>query len=122
MKNLSKIIRLILIISLLSCSEKPIGNKDGDMVCGTTDPIRDLMWLNKEFKLFHGGEGGNAIVLYEYNGREVIEVQNSLFSSTNIHQYYCDGERLKLEEPGRFDEFKKNRIEKKVIYGTKLWN
>jgi hypothetical protein len=105
MKNLSKIIRLILIISLLSCSEKPIGNKDGDMVCGTTDPIRDLMWLNKE-----------------YNGREVIEVQNSLFSSTNIHQYYCDGERLKLEEPGRFDEFKKNRIEKKVIYGTKLWN
>ncbi|MCE7040035.1 hypothetical protein [Dyadobacter sp. CY312] len=121
MKNLLKISGLILTIFLLSCSEKRIGNEDGIMICGTKDPVNDLKWLNAEFKLFHGGKDINAIVLYEFNGREVIEVQNSIFSSTNMHQYYCNGERLKLEEPGKFDEFKKNRIEKKIIYGTKMW-
>ena len=63
----------------------------------------------------------NGIVLYTYEGREVIEVQNSLFSSTNQHQYYCDGTKLDLNDPDNFKKFKSERVEIGMLYGTKFW-
>ncbi len=62
------------------------------------------------------------MVLYEYQNREVIEVQSLLFSSTNIHQYYCDGAKLALEDPEKFAAFKKDRKFITMLYGTNLWN
>jgi hypothetical protein len=62
------------------------------------------------------------VVLYSYQNRDVLELQGSIFSSTNIHQYYCDGEKLNLLDPVDYDDYKQSRIEKSVLYGTKVWN
>lgn len=122
MKIISKLLVFAIIVSICSCSESKVDRTDGLEVCGSKDPIHNLDWLNKEYKQLEGGESVNTIVLYKYNGRDVIEVQNPLFSSTNIHQYYCNGERLELEDAVKFEDFKKNRVEVKILYGTKIWN
>lgn len=105
-----------------NCSTKdPIAEAEIGAICGVSDPVNDLKWLNEEFKQFMGGPELDGIVLYKYNDQYVIEVQNSLFSSTNIHQHYCNGTKLNLEDPKAFADYKKNRIEYKVLYGINLW-
>lgn len=107
---------LILAALLISCAKE-----DGELVCGKKDPLNELKWLKEEMSHFEGGPETNAVVLYSYQGREVLELQGSIFSSTNIHQYYCDGEKLNLEDPDDFNHYKQNRIETTVLYGTKVW-
>lgn len=92
-----------------------------DVVCEVRDPVNNLQWLNEEFKQFIGGPAVNGIVLYEYNGMQIIEVQNSLFSSTNMHQHRCDGVKLHLQSPQEMSDYYANRKEIKVLYGTKMW-
>ena len=111
---------MALVIVIFNCKNNDLTD-EADLICGTADPIEDLPWLNKQFKEFSGGRESNAIVLYKFNEKQVIEVQNSLFSSTNQHQYFCNGEKLDLNDANKFKEFKDNRQEIKVIYGTKLW-
>ncbi|GAB3794679.1 hypothetical protein GCM10028819_09160 [Spirosoma humi] len=85
------------------------------------DPINELKWLNDQFKAFVSGPTVNGIVIFRFEDRDIIEVQNSLFNSTNQHQYYCTGERLNLDDPARFNQYRKERQEVKVLYGTNLW-
>ncbi|ATP55725.1 hypothetical protein CPT03_04215 [Pedobacter ginsengisoli] len=89
--------------------------------CGVKDPIQNLPWLNAEFKLLAGGPTVNGIILYKYEGNEVIEIQNSLFSSTNQHQYLCDGTKLNIGETPAFTKFKEERKLIVVLYGTNIW-
>ncbi|MCF0055053.1 hypothetical protein [Dyadobacter sp. CY356] len=114
---------LILVLFVLTnCkSEDPVEEPEKDVVCGVSDPVNNLRWLNKLYKEFYGGPLINGIVLYQYNDSQVIEVQSGVSSSTNIHQYFCDGVKLDLLDPVKFKEFRDNRIEIKVLYGTKLW-
>ena len=101
--------------------EEPDPGVDNDVVCGVTDPVNNLKWLNKLFKEFYGGPQINGIVLYEYDNNQVIEVQSGVSNSTNIHQYFCDGTKLDLLDPVKFKEFRDKRIEVKMLYGTKMW-
>lgn len=113
---------LLVLITLDSCSKKeiePTYDKDF-VVCQISNPIANLDWLNKEFNKL-GGSSTNAIVIYRYNGDEIIEIQGSTFSSTNQHQYHCDGQKINFDDPAKFNDFKQNRVELKVIYGTKIW-
>ncbi|WP_138991059.1 hypothetical protein [Larkinella sp. C7] len=115
---------LFLLVFLTACDKDAEPEKDASrqlVVCGVSDPINNLKWLNDQFKLFQGGPLINGIVLYRYKGRKVIEVQNGYASSTNQHQYYCDGEKLNLDHPETFTQFKKDREEIAVLYGTNLW-
>jgi hypothetical protein len=89
-------------------------------VCGVADPVNDLKWLKEEFKQFLGGPENNGIVLYRYKDQNIIEVQNSVFSSLNNHQHYCDGAKLNLEDPKAYEDYIKNRVEVKILYGTRL--
>lgn len=63
----------------------------------------------------------NGIILYEYKGRQVIEVQSSLYSSTNLHQYYCDGTRINFDSQNSFSDFSKSAKIIKTIYGVNIW-
>ncbi|MCF0075517.1 hypothetical protein LZD49_33885 [Dyadobacter sp. CY261] len=124
MKNLSKAIfsaSLMVILFLVTNCKSGDPVQDVDKVCGVADPINNLKWLNDEFKAFLGGPGVNGIVLYEYNGNQVIEVQNSLFNSTNIHQHLCNGVKLDLQSPQSISDYRAQRREVKVLYGTKMW-
>lgn len=91
------------------------------IVCGIKDPVNNIKWLNDQFKQFMGGPTLNGIVVYEYDGKTVIEVQNSLASSLNQHQYYCDGTKLNLNAPNAYDEYTQKRKEVMVLYGTNMW-
>ncbi|KAA9356285.1 hypothetical protein [Larkinella humicola] len=115
---------LLLFVFLAACDKEPEPERYANgqlVVCGVRDPLNNLKWLNDQFKLFQGGPLINGIVLYRYKGRNVIEVQNGYASSTNQHQYYCDGEKLNLDHPETFAQFKKDREEIAVLYGTNLW-
>lgn len=124
MKNLSKAIfsaSLTVILFLITNCKSGDPVQEVNKVCGVADPINNLKWLNDEFKAFLGGPGANGIVLYEYNGNQVIEVQNSLFSSTNNHQHLCNGVKLNLQSPQAISNYRAQRKEVKVLYGTKMW-
>ena len=109
----------VLFIASHCKKDDPIDEKSS--ACGVRDPVKNLKWLNDQFRSFVGGPEINGIVLYNYNGNEVIEVQNSLSSSTNMHQYTCNGVKLQLEDPEAFKDYRAKRTEVKVLYGTKLW-
>lgn len=100
----------------ISCQKTDI-----DTVCGVKDPLNNISWLNEEFKKMEGGPQVNGIILYLYNGKEVIEVQSAVFSSTNQHQYLCDGNKLNLNDSNDFNRYKSERVEVRVLYGTKIW-
>ncbi|MCF0072281.1 hypothetical protein LZD49_17505 [Dyadobacter sp. CY261] len=122
--NLSKsgpsVFLMAVLLFTTNCkSDDPV--REVDTVCGVADPINNLKWLNDEFRLFVGGPEINGIVLFEYNGNQVIEVQNSLFSSTNIHQHLCNGAKLDLQSPQALSDYRARRKEVKVLYGTKMW-
>lgn len=125
MKNssLKFMIFILLVVGNLSC----VNNLSNDnpnpsvSVCGVTDPVKDLKWLSNEVKLLTGGPETNGIVLFEYKSDKVIEIQCSVCSSTNIHQYFCDGTKLNLLKPEDFNDYKKNRKEIKILYGKKMW-
>ena len=111
----------ILFVTTNCTDEDPVEKLEKDLVCGVADPVSNLKWLNDQFKEFIGGPEANGIVLYDYNDKQVIEVQNSFYNSTNQHQYYCNGEKLNLDDPQAFNEFKNKRIEVKMLYGNKVW-
>ena len=128
-KTVLLIMTSMLIVTFLSCKKDIDMTLDNDpnpiLVCGTKDPLNDLKWLSDEMKLFgYYGEYGkkmNGVVLFEYKSDKVIEIQCSVCSSTNIHQYFCDGTKLNLLKPNDFNDYLKNRKEIKVLYGTKIW-
>ena len=119
----------ILIIAFLSCKQDIATTLDNDpntiIICGTKDPIRDLKWLSDEMKLLTGGPEMNGIVLFEYKNNKVIEIQCSVCSSLNIHQYYCDGTKLDFvstdENYKQYNDYVLNRKQIKILYGTKIW-
>ena len=119
-KIFRSLLPIVIILVATNCKNEDPAD-EANVVCGTSKPIEDLPWLNKKVKEFNGGEETNAVVLYRFDGTQVIEVQNSVFSSTNQHQYFCNGEKLDLDDANRFKEFKDNRVEVKVLYGTKIW-
>jgi len=118
----TRLICLLLIIGAVSCKKKTTLDVNKDLTaCGVKDPLNNLGWLNAEFKLLKGDANTSGIILYNYNGSEVIEIQDAVFSSTNQHQYYCDGIKLNLDEPSDFNKFKQERKLISVMYGTNIW-
>ena len=109
------IFMLVACFCIGSCSiEEPID--DQHSACGTSDALDELPWLKEQFELIKTTlESG--IILYQYNSREVIEIQSSLMSSTNQSQYYCDGTKLNFDDPEVFQNFLMNRIEVKILHG-----
>lgn len=123
------LIAVILVTTFLSC-EKDISNTLNEnpnttIVCGTKDPLNDLKWLSDEMKLWNTdlekAKIANGIILFEYGGNKIIEVQGSTYSSTNFHQHYCDGTKLDFTNPANFRDYRTNRKKIKILYGTEIW-
>ncbi|MFD2202608.1 hypothetical protein [Shivajiella indica] len=109
---------LVACFCLGSCStEEPFDEQLS--ACGTSDVLSELPWLKEQFELIKSAPSG--IILYQYNSREVIEIQSSLMSSTNQSQYYCDGTKLNFDGPEVYQDFLTNRVEVKILYGVDLW-
>ena len=93
--------------------------------CGVNNPVKELKWLSDEVKTLTGGEKLSGVVLFQYQNKELIEIQCSVFSSTNLHQYNCDGTKLDFSSSDQayknFKEYLQNRKEIKVLWGTKMW-
>lgn len=112
---------------LISCTKESISDDPSnlDLVCGTKNPMTDLPWLVEKMKMNQPyTPEGMGIVLFEYKSNKVIEIQSFLSSSSNIHQYYCDGTKLDFETSlERFEKYKDyvlNRKEIRVLYGRKI--
>ena len=128
-KALLLLMTSLLVATFLACEKDVSTTLDNDpntlLVCGTKDPVKDLKWLSNEMKLLTGGPELNGIVLFEYKGNQVIEVQCSVCSSLNLHQYYCDGTKLDFESTDEnyklYKDYTLNRKQIKILYGTKIW-
>jgi hypothetical protein len=130
-KSILLLIISTLITAFLSCKKdiavaETLDNAPNTLtVCGTTNPLNDLKWLSDEMKILTGGSKMNGIVLFEYKGNQVIEVQCSVCSSLNIHQYYCDGTKLDFvssnENYKQYNDYVLNRKKIKILYGTEIW-
>lgn len=112
-------VMLSIILFMLGACQK--GETLNDTVCGVKDPLTNISWLNEEFKKMEGGPQVNGIILYLYNSKEVIEIQSAVFSSTNQHQYHCDGSKLNLDDPNDFNKYRSERVKVRILYGTKIW-
>ncbi|MFC5410073.1 hypothetical protein ACFPMF_12185 [Larkinella bovis] len=122
MKKSTYYLALLTMVLLMAGACRKDKDLNPELPCGMEDPINELKWLNDQFKLFMGGPSINGIIFYRYENKAVIEVQNGLASSTNQHQYHCNGEKLNLDDPDDFARYKKNRKLIRVVYGTNLWN
>lgn len=112
---------------LFSCGEDDQPKKEEFIVCGIPQSqiFNELEWLNEEYLKIADSPEINGIVLYEYEGEEVIEVQNSLYSSMNLHQYYCDGTNLQFATDDTFplyQDYLDNRVEIGILFGTNIWD
>jgi hypothetical protein len=128
-----KIKSLLLIVtcsslSLLSACKKdiedPLNGSSNVEVCGIKDPVNNLKWLSDKMKVYTFGDNAdklNGVVLFEYKGENVIEIQCSICSSTNIHQYKCDGTLYDFSNSNNFQDYVKNRKKIDVLYGTEIW-
>ena len=128
-KALLLLVTSMSLTTFLSCEKDintPLSEAPNTMtVCGTKDPVNDLKWLSDKVKLLTGGPQLNGVVLYDYKNDKVIELQCSVCSSLNIHQYYCDGTKLDFESTSEkykeYNNYVLNRKEIKILYGTKVW-
>ncbi len=120
---------IILLTTFLSCKKDVAttldNNPDPVLVCNKKDPLNELKWLSDEMKLWNTDLGkakiANGVILFEYKGSQIIEVQGSHYSSTNLHQHYCDGTKLDFTNSNNFNDYLKNRTKIKILYGTEIW-
>ncbi|MBW3469861.1 hypothetical protein [Arthrospiribacter ruber] len=113
------IFMLIACLCLGSCAtEEPVDNQLS--ACETSDALSQLTWLKEQYELMKDTPE-SGIILYQFNSREVIEIQSPLMSSTNQSQYYCDGTKLDFDAPEIFQDFLANRVEVKILHGVNLW-
>ena len=123
--NIFFLITLITVFCTTVSCDKETPDRDV-LICGTADPINDFEWLHDEYvKIQIDDPGINAIVVFSFDGMTIIEVQNSLYSSTNISQFKCDGTLIDfVSSPDRvayFQEYQKNKKEISVLYGIPFW-
>ena len=128
MKTL-KLSLLFAVALLLSCKKKssddttlakPVVYNAKVVVCGVNNPFVNIPWLSEFYKMLSGAPETNAIVLYSYEGKEVIELQSWLFSSMYYHEYYCDGSRIALANNTELNDFLSKRKEVAVLFGRKI--
>lgn len=123
MKNLAGLIGLLLILCVVSCKKsKTLDGNEVLTVCWVNNPLKNIGWLKTEYEKIASQPKTNGIILYSYNNKEVLEIQNAQFSSTNQHQYYCDGTKLDLNAPSDFNKFKQERKLIGILYGTDIWD
>ena len=128
-KSILLLTTTMLITAFLSCKKDIATTLDNDpntlTVCGTKDPLNDLKWLSNEMKLWNfnleKAKIANGVILFEYKGNQIIEVQCSFYSSTNLHQHYCDGKKLDFTNSDNFRDYRTNRKKIKILYGTEIW-
>lgn len=75
-------------------------------------------------KVYTSGDNAdklNGVVLFEYKGENVIEIQCSICSSTNTHQYRCDGTLYDFSNTNNFQDFLISRKKVSLLYGTEIW-
>jgi hypothetical protein len=117
---------MLIIIALNACNEtEETLDKEASTVCGFSDPLKTLPWLKQNYdNIKNIPESG--IIVYMYQDKEVIEIQSSLMSSTNLSQYLCDGTKLQFDTPETYENdylhFLNHRIKLKILYGKDLWN
>lgn len=120
--NIFFLVVIIAVLSTLTGCDKDKPEFDG-VVCGTVDPLNDLDWLHEEYVKIKDQPKSSGIVAYSFDNMTIIEFQNSLYSSNNIHQFKCDGTLIDfVSSQDRLDyykDYRKNRKEITLLFGTR---
>lgn len=115
-----KIIPVLFLCLIAGCKKNKVSYDKNAVACGITNPLENLSWLKSEFRDIAGYPEINGIVLYEFNGREVIEIYKSYYSSLNGRQYYCDGKQVQFDAQKDFQDYIQNRKKISILFGQKF--
>ncbi len=91
---------------------------DDVVACSVKNPIQNLTWLNQKYNQLTGGPEMNSIILYEYNGNNVIEFNSAIYSSLFGYQYNCEGVQLMKDNITEINDYRAKRKLISVLYGT----
>lgn len=115
-----KTMLIILVLSttlLFSCETSVSPNESSPKICGVTDPINQLDWLqqlissNTSCTIYNGAK----LFSYKYNGKEVFYFVNpasSVFTCTSV-VFNCDGSKFEISN---WQDFETNRINEKLLW------
>ncbi len=97
MKAKYRIFNLILILIVISCTDKKkdVTLNPTESICFTNNPLEDLPWL-KEIKTFielNENAAGGEIIAYKYNGEDVFLVDDCYNCADKMVLIYdCSGQ------------------------------
>ena len=126
-----KTVRLLLLLALSSSFFQSCNNDDQpeitEIYCGLPPDrlIEELDWLDAKYDEIKDQPEFNGILLYEYDEMAVIEIQKAIISSINGSQYRCDGSKIIFntqETADEFQDYRENRREVAVLFGTNIWS
>ena len=115
-----KIIPLLLLILITGCKKTKISYDKNTVACGIKNPLENLVWLKTEFQDIAGFPETNGIILYEFKGKEVIDIYKSYYSSLNGRQFYCDGKRVQFDTDQDLKDYTQNRKKVSILFGQKF--
>ncbi len=115
-----KIISILLLACMIGCKKKDVSYDQNTTACGTKNPLANLAWLKNEFQDIANYPDMNGIVLYEYNGEEVINIYKSYYSSTYGRPFYCNGKQMQFNSGDDLKNYLEKRKKIAVLFGEKF--
>jgi hypothetical protein len=107
-------------VLIAGCKKNRVSYDKNTVACGTANPLENLSWLKNEFQDIALFPETSGIVLYEFKGKEVIDIYKSYYSSINGRQFYCDGQQLKFDSGKDLQEYIENRKKVSILFGRKF--
>lgn len=112
---------LVLALLLTGCEKEDSVTYDKKVIaCGVQNPIENLPWLADQFKDMSNYPQMNGIVLYEYQGKQLIDIYKSYFSSIYGRQYWCDGTQVIFNNNEEFKHYLDNRKQVVILFGQQF--
>ncbi|WP_175632875.1 hypothetical protein [Pedobacter ghigonis] len=115
-----KIIPILMLILIAGCKKTKVSYDKNTAACGIKNPLENLAWLKTEFQDIAGFPEINGIVLYEFKGKEVIDIYKSYYSSLDGRQFYCDGKRVQFDTEQDLKDYTQNRKKVSILFGQKF--
>ncbi|QIL39827.1 hypothetical protein G7074_11460 [Pedobacter sp. HDW13] len=115
-----KIVPILLLILIAGCKKTKVSYDKNTVACGIKNPLENLPWLKSEFQDIAGFPETNGIVLYEFNGKEIIDIYKSYYSSLNGRQFYCDGQQVKFDSGKDLQDYIQMRKKVSILFGQKF--
>lgn len=112
--KLTRLSLFFLLVIYLSCDKSDSPDDNATKICGVTDPVNQLPWLNDLINSRTSCEmyDGAKIYSYTYNGKQMFYLSNGASSIyiCAVSGYNCNGSRFDIVDLNEFASNRTNEI------------